>query len=237
MLCVLIFSRRNNNNGDGRERRSLVGVGRRVGDVVDRRQTVRRLSNRSVLSFLFRFLLLFGWLVGLHILAGPAARLLLGYVVVIFKRGQVIFITEHKQQGRRRPFSFRELLLGCSIKEQNSPADSLHHHLISFFSSSSSYSSSPISQGFGYLGNRPPFDCQSFRPTAVQSVLLCLFVFSSPFPSSALFVQQQHSSIQQTQEQHQSKGIAFGCAVLTLQPQQQHNGGGGRTDGLDFLAK
>lgn len=119
VVCV-IFSRRNNNNGDGRERRSLVGVGRRVGDVVDRRQTVRRLSNRSVLSFLFRFLLLFGWLVGLHILAGPAARLLLGYVVVIFKRGQVIFITEHKQQGRRRPFSFRELLLllGCSIKEQ-----------------------------------------------------------------------------------------------------------------------
>jgi hypothetical protein len=116
--------------------------------------------------------------------------------------------------------------------------DSLHHHLISFFSSSSSYSSSPISQGFGYLGNRPPFDCQSFRPTAVQSVLLCLFVFSSSSSSSsALFVQQQHSSIQQTQEQHQSKGIAFGCAVLTLQPQQQHNGGGGRTDGLDFLAK
>jgi hypothetical protein len=58
-----------------------------------------------------------------------------------------------------------------------------------------------------------------------------LFVFSSPSPSSALFVQQQHSSIQQTQEQHQSKGIAFGCAVLTLQPQQQHNGGGsGQTD-------
>jgi hypothetical protein len=188
-------------------------------------------------SFSFSFVI---WLVvGLHIFAGPAARLLLGYVVVIFKRGQVIFITEHKQQGRRRPFSFRELLLllGCSIKEQQHSTDSLHHHLISFFSSSSSYSSSPISQGFGYLGNRPPFDCQSFRPTAVQSVLLCLFVFSSPSPSSALFVQQQHSSIQQTQEQHQSKGIAFGCAVLTLQPQQQHNGGGGRTDGLDFLAK
>lgn len=155
--------------------------------------------------------------------AGPAAaRLLLGYVVVIFKRGQVDI--HHGAQTTRPAATFFFFVSCCwavpSKSNRNSPAPQ-HSRLSSsssyllLFSSSSFSSSSLISQGFGYLGNRPPFDCQSFRPTAVQSVLLAclcfLLLLLLLLYSSSSSIQQY---IQQTQEQHQSKGIAFGWPRL-----------------------